>query len=161
MGRVLRPPTGLFCAQGVKADARFLDGKPASGNPPDPGHPIRLQYAEDRLDFPSPVVPRTAAVTLTNRQRRHLKGLAHHLRPVVLLGQQGLRPSVLEEIRIALDAHELIKVRVSAEDREARDALITAIAEGCGAELIQRVGHMATLFRRNPDRPKIALPGGR
>jgi RNA-binding protein len=95
---------------------------------------------------------------LSDAQRRHLRGLAHHLKPVVLIGQQGLRPAVHEEIQLALAAHELIKVRVAAADREQRAAMIATITAASGAELVQTIGHVAVLFRRNRDKPKVVLP---
>jgi len=107
-----------------------------------------------------PSQPREAPVPLTQLQKRHLKSRAHHLKPVVLIGQHGLSAPVLREIELALQAHELIKVRVSAGDREERDAMIGSIASAAGAELIQRVGHMATFYRRNDKQPRIALPSG-
>jgi RNA-binding protein len=97
-------------------------------------------------------------VALSNPQKRHLRSLAHALKPVVMIGQHGLKDSILDELDIALTAHELIKVRVSAEDREERAALIARLVEASGAELIQTIGHVAILFRRNPKKPRIALP---
>lgn len=97
-------------------------------------------------------------MSLRPNQQRHLRSLAHHLRPVVLVGQQGLRDSVYAEIDAALRAHELIKVRVAGEDRGERADLIDAIRERMGADLVQRIGHVAVLFRRNPDKPRIELP---
>ena len=97
---------------------------------------------------------------LSDNQRRHLRGLAHHLKPVVMVGQDGLKPSVLAEVDGALTAHELIKVKVAAADREERAALIVEIATASGAELVQSIGHVAALFRRNAKKPKVALPRG-
>lgn len=95
---------------------------------------------------------------LSNPQIRHLRGLAHSLKPVVMVGQHGLRESVLEEIGIALDFHELIKIKVSAGDRDKRDDIIREITATTHAELVQRIGNMAVLFRRNTKKPKIVLP---
>lgn len=81
----------------------------------------------------------------------------HHLKPVVTLGQAGLSDAVLAEIELALDHHELIKVRISSAEREERDATVQAIADRTGADLIQRIGHVASYFRRNP-RKKAPLP---
>jgi len=77
---------------------------------------------------------------------------------VVMVGQHGLRDTVLEEISIALDFHELIKIKVSAGDRDERDAIIASIIDETRAELVQRIGNMAVLFRRNPKKPKVVLP---
>ncbi len=97
-------------------------------------------------------------MALSNTQKRHLRSLAHSLKPVVMIGQHGMKDSILEELEIALDAHELIKVRVSADDREGRAELIGTLVSASDAELIQTIGHIAVLFRRNPKKPKIALP---
>jgi RNA-binding protein len=96
-------------------------------------------------------------MSLTQSQRRHLKGLAHHLKPVVMIGQHGLTQKVFNEIEIALDAHELIKVRVSGADRDDRKVMLDAIGNRCSAELVQSIGHIAVFFRRNSEKPKIEL----
>ena len=97
-------------------------------------------------------------MTLSPKQQRHLRSLAHHLRPVVIIGQHGLKESIFVEVDGALDAHELIKIRVAAVDKEERAELINQICSRSSAELVQRIGHVAVLFRRNPDQPKIDLP---
>ncbi len=94
---------------------------------------------------------------LSNKQIRHLRGLAHDLKPVVMVGDKGLTDNVIEELNIALDAHELIKVKIRAEEREERDAMIETITQKTSAQFIQRVGHIVTLFKRNKE-AKIALP---
>jgi RNA-binding protein len=99
-------------------------------------------------------------VQLTEKQRRHLKGLAHHLSPVIRVGNAGITPGVIAETRRALEDHELIKVRVSATDRDERDAAIELLAGETQAALVGRVGHVATLYRAHPDRPRILLPAG-
>jgi RNA-binding protein len=96
-------------------------------------------------------------MSLTPNQKRQLKSLAHHLKPVVMVGQHGLTENVLNEIEIALDAHELIKVRISGGEREERLEMINAIVEQRGAELVQSIGHVAVFFRRNAKKPKIEL----
>ncbi len=94
---------------------------------------------------------------LTEKQRKHLRRLAHHLKPVVLTGAAGVSPGVLAEIEGALVHHELIKVRVNAEDREARQAMIETVVRETGSELVQRVGHIA-VFYRQAEKPHIILP---
>ena len=96
-------------------------------------------------------------MTLSNPQKRQLKALAHAKKPVVIIGTRGLAASVLAEIELALDHHELIKVRINAADQSARQLMISQICQQLQAELVQRVGHVATLFRRNPDAPRINL----
>jgi RNA-binding protein len=95
---------------------------------------------------------------ITDKQRRHLKGLAHHLNPVVIVGQNGLSENVLNEIAITLETHELIKVRLNAADRQERNEMIERICSESGAELIQSIGHVGVFYLRHPKTPKIKLP---
>jgi RNA-binding protein len=99
-----------------------------------------------------------ATAPLTNPQKRYLRGLAHDLKPVVLVGAKGVTPSVLAELDQALEQHELLKVRVAASDRDERDAWIEALAEGSGAAIAGRIGHVAILYRRRPEKPLVILP---
>jgi RNA-binding protein len=94
---------------------------------------------------------------LSPAQIRNLRSQAHHLKPVVMIGQQGLKDSILEEIEIALDFHELIKVKIAA-DKPERLQMIDRIIKSSHSELVQHIGQMAILFRRNPEKPKIILP---
>ncbi len=96
-------------------------------------------------------------MTLSNHQIRHLRSLAHHLKPVVRIGQHGVSEALLEELEIALDHHELVKIKIAA-DKAARLAIIDRLAEATGATLVQHIGQMAVFFRRNDKKPKIALP---
>ncbi|MDX1453865.1 MAG: ribosome assembly RNA-binding protein YhbY [Gammaproteobacteria bacterium] len=96
--------------------------------------------------------------TLTEKQRKFLKGLAHDRKVIVQTGANGLTEAVLREISLALTAHELVKVKVLAGDHADRDAMVDEIVDETGAILIQRIGHVATLFKRNPDGAKIDLP---
>jgi len=95
--------------------------------------------------------------TLNNAQIRHLKSLAHPLKPVVIIGEKGVSEAVLQEIENALAAHELIKVKIRAEERADREQMIEAICAATGAAKVQRVGHILTLFKRSKE-AKIALP---
>lgn len=92
---------------------------------------------------------------LSEAQKKRLRGRAHDLNPVVMVGQHGLKPTVLEEVTTALDHHQLIKVKLSVGDRELRDEMITQITQYSQSQLIQRIGNVAVLYRRNPDRPDI------
>ncbi len=96
-------------------------------------------------------------MSLSASQIRNLRSQAHHLKPVVMIGQHGLKDSILEEVEIALDFHELIKIKIVA-DKEERIAIANRILESSQAELVQHIGQMAILFRRNPEKPKIILP---
>jgi RNA-binding protein len=94
---------------------------------------------------------------ITASQKRHLRGLAHPLKPIIQLGGKGVTDSLVAELEIALERHELLKVKIAAEDRESRDAMITDLVARTGAALVQRVGHTATLFRASTDKPQIEL----
>lgn len=96
---------------------------------------------------------------ITDHQRRWLKKQAHHLKPIVQLGAAGLSEAVLAEMNLALDHHELVKVRVPGGDHDERDMIVDAIAERANADLVQRVGNTACYFRANPERRnRILLP---
>ena len=88
---------------------------------------------------------------LNEKQKKTLRGIAHSRKPIVLLGNAGLTPGVLSALDEALLKHELVKVKVTAADRKERDNIIQQMTEHSGAELIQRIGHIATLFRPNPE----------
>lgn len=92
---------------------------------------------------------------ITPRQRQFLRGLAHSLKPVIIIGQQGLTSNVRNEIDQALTRHELIKLRVNAEDRLQRRQLIASIADEAKADLVATIGHIAVLYRPNPKKPRI------
>lgn len=98
---------------------------------------------------------------VTDKQKRWLKGQAHHLKPVVLVGQAGLTAGVLAELDLALDHHELVKVRIAAGDRDERDLLIGQMVQESRATLVSRIGNVAALFRANPKkRDPLVLPPG-
>lgn len=97
-------------------------------------------------------------MSLSNRQLRHLRGLCHHLKPVVMIGDKGLSENVRTEIEIALDHHELIKVKLKT-DRETRAAWADQIQQSFGAETVQSIGQVVSFYRRNPKKPVIDLPG--
>lgn len=87
---------------------------------------------------------------LTGKQKRALRARAHHLNPVVSIGAAGLSDAVLAEIDIALSGHELVKLRVAADDREHRKALVDDVCRRTKAELVQRIGHTAVVYRQRP-----------
>lgn len=92
---------------------------------------------------------------LTEAQKKRLRTRAHDLKPVVMVGQHGMKDTILEEITSALDHHQLIKVKLSVGDRDLRDEIIGQIVAYSQSQLIQRIGNMAILYRRNPDRPDL------
>ena len=95
---------------------------------------------------------------LTEPQRKYLRRLGHDRDPVVLVGQGGISPNLVAELDRALGDHELVKVRARVGDRDARDTILAELAILTGAEIVQRIGHIALYFRRNPDKPGILLP---
>lgn len=95
--------------------------------------------------------------TLSTKQKQFLKGLAHHLNPVVMLGGNGLTEGVLAEIENALNHHELIKVKVSGADRETKQLIIDAIVRETKAAQVQTIGHILVLYRPSEE-TKIQLP---
>jgi len=99
----------------------------------------------------------TPAKTLNGRQRRHLRGLANPMKPIVHVGEAGLNEAVVRATDAALRDHELIKVKLHQPPDKKATAI--ALAEQTGAELCGLVGHTLILYRRDPDAPKIALPG--
>ena len=100
------------------------------------------------------------ALSLTNAQTRFLRGQAHELRAMLQVGGKGITDALVAEVGNALEQHELIKVKVAAEDRELRDAMIGELADRAGAALVQRIGHTAVLYRPSRDKRQIVLPRG-
>jgi len=99
-------------------------------------------------------------MSLNAGQRRHLRGLAHRRKVTVWMGRHGLATALLKEIDAALDIHELIKIRLVTGDRDAREPLLREICASTRAELVQRIGNVATLYRRRTKDPAIVLPSG-
>ncbi len=96
-------------------------------------------------------------MAVTDKQKRYLKGLAHSLKPVVMVGNSGLTESVVAEINNALEHHELIKVRISGQERAERKAMLDEIAQATGADLILVIGNIGGFYRPAKD-PSIQLP---
>ena len=90
------------------------------------------------------------ASTLTNKERAHLKARAHALEPVVQTGTAGITDAVVAEVDRALTAHELLKVRVGADDREERIAMGDDLCARTGAAVVDRVGKVLILWRPRP-----------
>lgn len=97
-------------------------------------------------------------MTLSKNQLKHLLGLAHSIKPVILIGQNGLTESVLNELENAINHHELIKAKLNSDDRAQRKEMIESLLHHSKAELVQYIGKTVTLYRRNPKKPKIELP---
>jgi RNA-binding protein len=95
---------------------------------------------------------------LSNPQKRYLRGLAHNLKPVILVGAKGVSPALVAELDGALERHELLKVKFAAEDRETRDAWIADLVAQSRSELVARIGNIVVLFRRSQENALIILP---
>lgn len=107
----------------------------------------------------NPAPPHPALfMPLSNPQKRFLRELAHALKPVVMVGQRGVTESLIQELDGALSHHELIKVKIANGDHAARDAEIDALIAATGAELVQRIGHVACFYRPNAEQPRLQLP---
>ena len=94
---------------------------------------------------------------LTVKQRQFLKGLAHDLQPVVMIGNNGVTESVLKEIDTSLNAHELIKIRVLGDERAAREAIIEDLCGATNSSFVQHIGKLIVLYRAN-EKARIVLP---
>lgn len=103
-------------------------------------------------------------MSLTERQKKHLRGLAHALHPLVMVGGKSESEEKLEaitkEMDGALHAHELIKVSVRVADREMRDKIFEDLGKRTASEFVTRVGNIGVFYRASKDKPKVVLPDG-
>jgi RNA-binding protein len=97
-------------------------------------------------------------MSLTGKQRRHLRALAHPLRPVVQVGKEGVTEALIAAVDRALADHELIKVKLGENADLERHAAAAALAEATHAEVAQVLGNTLLLYRPDPERPTIQLP---
>lgn len=95
---------------------------------------------------------------LTLVERRRFRAAAHHLEPVVLIGNAGLTPAVLKEIGRALASHELIKIRAQGEERSKRETLLAEICDALDAQPVQHIGKILVVYRENPDKKAESSP---
>ncbi len=93
--------------------------------------------------------------TLDKTQIKQLKALAHKLKPIVTVGQHGMKDSINDELAIAIDFHQLMKVKINLGDRVERDKLVEELTKEHNAELVQRIGNIAVLYRRNFDKENL------
>ncbi len=110
---------------------------------------------------PAPAGAKTlVAPDLSEKQRRHLRGLAHPLSPIIRLGKDGLTEAVAKETARALHDHELIKVKGlgGGGHRDARDTVFTGLAQRTSSALVHRIGNVAVLYRPRADLPRILIP---
>ena len=103
-------------------------------------------------------------MSLTERQKKHLRGLAHPLHPVVIVGgkseSEEKLQAIIKEMDGALHAHELIKVSVRVGDREMRDGIFDNLGKQTASEFVTRIGNIGVFYRARKDKPKVMLPDG-
>ncbi len=97
-------------------------------------------------------------MNITKTQQKFLRSKAHHLKPVLWIGQNGLTESVTAEIETALDHHELIKIKLRVGDRELRNKTVADICQTTHSEQIQSIGNIVSIYRRNVKQVVIELP---
>jgi len=90
-------------------------------------------------------------MSLTSKERKAFKAQAHHLKPVILVGQNGITEGVVKETDGALQAHELIKVQIQGEDRDVRLQGAQGLADQLNAELVHHIGKVYILYRQRQD----------
>ena len=100
------------------------------------------------------------STALTSSQTRFLRGQAHDLKALLQIGGKGVTPAFVAQLEEVLELHELVKVKVAAEDRDARDAMIAELVSSTGSALVQRIGHTAVLYRPSKGKRQIVLPRG-
>jgi RNA-binding protein len=100
-------------------------------------------------------------MSLSKKQIKFLRAKCHDLKAVIMLGQKGLTEEVLNELNIALDYHELVKIKLAVDDREARKQLIADICKKTQSEEIQSIGKTLSVYRMNIEKPVIELPSGK
>jgi RNA-binding protein len=105
------------------------------------------------------------ALQLTIAERKQHRADAHHLDPVVMIGNEGLSAAVKKEVDAALKAHGLVKVRVHGDDRAERETMFQTLADELGAAPIQHIGKLLVLWRPKPAKPRAEdedrMPGPR
>ena len=94
-------------------------------------------------------------LSLTNPQKKKLKGLAHNLHPLVTIAQQGLKESIHDEIETTLTFHQLLKIKIITPDKDQRKEMVNLLSEKHQATIVQTIGHMAVFYRRNKDKENL------
>jgi RNA-binding protein len=91
---------------------------------------------------------------LNGRQKKYLKGLGHHLSPVILIGKEGMSPRLIEATTLELQNHELIKIKIGNNSNVAKQDAALTLTEATGGELVQLIGKTLLLYRENPEKPQ-------
>ncbi len=97
-------------------------------------------------------------MTLSEKQKKHLRRLAHPMTPIVMLGNAGLTDAVVKELDRALTDHELVKVSARIGERAARNGALAELAKRTSSHLVQRVGNVGLFYRKRKELAKILLP---
>jgi len=96
-------------------------------------------------------------MTLTGKQKNYLRGIAHTKNPIVAIGNKGLSDAVLKELELALEQHELVKIKLPGGSKAEKTALLKEICERSNSESVQLIGNVCVVYRVSED-PKISLP---
>jgi RNA-binding protein len=105
--------------------------------------------------MPAPTNPKKRALMPSSPLRRTLRGAGHHLSPVVQVGKEGITPAVLQQLSEALDAHELVKVKVGTESPEDRFQVAERLGQEAAAQIAQVLGRTVLVYRRHPEKPRF------
>jgi RNA-binding protein len=105
--------------------------------------------------MPAPTNPKKRALMPSSPLRRTLRGAGHHLSPVVQVGKEGVTPALLQQLSEALDAHELVKVKVGTESPEDRYEVAERLGSAAGAHIAQVLGRTVLVYRRHPEKPRF------
>jgi RNA-binding protein len=97
-------------------------------------------------------------MALSEKQKKHLRRLAHPMSPIVMLGNAGLTDGVVKELERALTDHELVKVAARLGERTARNAALDDLANQTSSEIVQRIGNVGVFYRRSKALPRILIP---
>ena len=136
----------------------------ATSSASDPAHPVRESRGTRPSRAAMPASPeRKLAPSLTPGGNKALRAQAHHLDPVVMIGEAGLSPAVIVEIERALVAHELIKIRIFGDDRDQRAEILQSISQQCGCVPVQMIGKLLVVWRPNAEKapPKKSAVAGK
>lgn len=96
---------------------------------------------------------------LTKKQQKFLKGVAHNINPMIIIGANGVTDSLMKELDGTLEHHELLKIKMAAAEREDRKAIVEFILKETGAELVQSIGKTCVIYRKSQD-SEFELPKG-
>ena len=96
---------------------------------------------------------------LTGSQKKSLRSTAHHYKPLVMIGKNGVTPALINAVNEALDEHELIKIKF-VDCKDEKNELIDKISNDTESEIIGKIGNTAILYKQNSDKDKriIKLP---